>query len=247
MLFALYALNAELAKIPDMVSENLMGQIRLEWWRESIIGIGTGAERPHEVVRALSGLLAQTPVTGSDLLALVDARAADLDRVRPHDLAALEAYLKDTACALCCLGVTVLTGRNPAADAAAQAAGLAYGLVGVLRALVHHARAKRIMLPVQEAQWAGMAASDVLELRGSDALSALTRQIAEQAGRHLKTARDHRRHVPKAAVAALLPASLAGQYLGHLRKAGYNPFDARFGLARVSIPKLTVRALTGRY
>ena len=246
-LFALYALNAELAKIPDKVSENLMGQIRLEWWRESVEGIGSDEQRPHEVVQALSALLAQTDVGKPDLLALIGARAADLDRVQPRDLGALETYIKQTACTLCRLGITALTVRHPATDAAAEAAGLAYGLIGILRGLVHHARAKRLMLPKQEAEQAGLAVSDVLELRGSAALSDLTRQIADRAGRHLKTARDHRRYVPKAAVAALLPASLAGQYLGHLKKAGYNPFDARFGLARASIPGLTFRALTGRY
>ena len=246
-LFALYALNAEVAKIPDMVSENIMGQIRLEWWRESVEGIGTDQQRPHEVVQALGVLLAQTPVSKSDLFTLVEARAADLDRVQPCNLQALEHYLKRTASTLCRLGITALTARHPAADGAAEAAGLAYGLIGVLRSLVYHARAKRIMLPKQEAERVGLAASDVLELRGSEALCDLAKQIAEQAERHLKTARDHRKHVPKAAIAALLPASLAGQYLGHLKKAGYNPFNAEFGLARLSIPKLTIRALTGRY
>src|SRR5271157_5432659 len=35
-LFALYAFNYEIARVRESVTEPMIGQIRLEWWRESI-------------------------------------------------------------------------------------------------------------------------------------------------------------------------------------------------------------------
>ena len=35
-LFALYAFNLEVAKTAEVVSEPMLGQIRLQWWREAI-------------------------------------------------------------------------------------------------------------------------------------------------------------------------------------------------------------------
>ena len=35
-LMALYAFNAELARIPALVSEPALGEIRLQWWRDAV-------------------------------------------------------------------------------------------------------------------------------------------------------------------------------------------------------------------
>jgi phytoene synthase len=35
LLFALYAFNAEVARIAETVREPMLGAIRLEWWRET--------------------------------------------------------------------------------------------------------------------------------------------------------------------------------------------------------------------
>src|SRR3546814_19486271 len=53
-LFALYAFNYEVAKTAAVVSEPMIGQIRLQWWRESLAGIYAGRARQHEVVQPLA-------------------------------------------------------------------------------------------------------------------------------------------------------------------------------------------------
>ncbi len=35
-LFALYAFNHELARVAESVSEPMLGEIRLQWWREAL-------------------------------------------------------------------------------------------------------------------------------------------------------------------------------------------------------------------
>src|SRR5688572_31872194 len=58
-LFALYAFNHEIAKVRETVSEPMLGQIRLQWWREAIATIYEGKPRPHAVVDALAAAVAE--------------------------------------------------------------------------------------------------------------------------------------------------------------------------------------------
>ncbi len=49
-LYAVYAFNLEIARTREAVSEPMLGQIRLQWWREAIEEIYAGRVRRHEVV-----------------------------------------------------------------------------------------------------------------------------------------------------------------------------------------------------
>ena len=54
-LFALYAFNLEISKTREIVSETMLGAIRLQWWREAIEAIYTYADlRKPTVVEALA-------------------------------------------------------------------------------------------------------------------------------------------------------------------------------------------------
>src|SRR3546814_15149921 len=52
-LLALYAFNAEIARAREAVSQPMIGQIRLQWWREDWEGMEAGGVRAHPVVLAL--------------------------------------------------------------------------------------------------------------------------------------------------------------------------------------------------
>src|SRR5215831_3169513 len=57
-LFALYAFNYEIARVRETVSEPVLGQIRLQWWRESIAAAFDGNPvRHHIVVEALTAAI----------------------------------------------------------------------------------------------------------------------------------------------------------------------------------------------
>src|ERR1700761_2905568 len=93
LLLALYAFNAEVARVAETVREPMLGAIRLEWWRETAEGAARGAPRNHDVARGLVGLLAESAVTLADLEALIAARAFDSSAEYYADFAALENYL----------------------------------------------------------------------------------------------------------------------------------------------------------
>ena len=62
-LFALYAVNSEIARTREIVSEPMLGLIRLQWWREAIDSVYSDTPREHEVVKALHTLVQHTALS----------------------------------------------------------------------------------------------------------------------------------------------------------------------------------------
>ena len=91
-LFALYAFNLEVAKTAEVVSEPMLGQIRLQWWRECLDEIYGGTPRRHEVALPLNRAVLRHDLTRARFDDLIDAREGDLSAEPPEDLARLETY-----------------------------------------------------------------------------------------------------------------------------------------------------------
>ena len=128
---AVYALNDELARVGESVTNPLAGEIRLAWWRERLEAVAAGAEPPAQpVLLALAPVLPDLP---ADLLdALTEARHADLEPTPFADDAALARYLDGTAGAVMGLAARALDPEAPLR--AVVEAGRAWGLAGLGRA-----------------------------------------------------------------------------------------------------------------
>ncbi|MCC7048508.1 MAG: squalene/phytoene synthase family protein [Alphaproteobacteria bacterium] len=224
-LFALYTFNLEIARTREQVSERMLGQIRLQWWREAIEGIYTGAPRRHVVVTALAAAATRRGIDRAGLERIVDAREADLDDGPPVDLAALEAYAGATAGELAVLASDLL-GAGEAAREPARLVGTAWALAGLLRAVGFHARNKRTYLPGALLATHGARLGDLYELRPSAGLSAAGRDVADRARQLLRAARSRRGGVPRAALPVLLQARLADACLARLRRRGFDVLAA---------------------
>ena len=99
VLFPLYAFNLEVARAPWVVSEPMIGEMRLQWWRDALAEIAAGEPvRRHEVATPLGEVL--TPALAEGLDALVAARRWDLYREPFADEAALLGYLDATGATL---------------------------------------------------------------------------------------------------------------------------------------------------
>ncbi len=123
-LFTLLAFNHEIAKIRSIVSEPIMGQMRLQWWREAIEAAQQGKPPlAHEVAQPLMQLVVQEPALATQLFALLEARERDLDDAPFASLDEVEEY----ACATTAPLLAALGGEG--ADTATG-----YALVGLLRA-----------------------------------------------------------------------------------------------------------------
>jgi NADH dehydrogenase [ubiquinone] 1 alpha subcomplex assembly factor 6 len=249
-LLALYAFNYEVAKTREVVSEPMLGRIRLQWWRDALAAAYSGASlRRHEVVEPLGLAIRAHGLSQAHFDALLAAREDDLADEAPASLAALEAYAEASAGRLVLLALEVLGERGAVAAAAGRDAGIAYGLSGLLRAVPFHARAKRLYLPRDLVAGAGLdVARELFELKPSPALRQVVQEVAKRAGAHLAAARARRAEMPRTALPALLPAVLAAADLARLERAGYNPFAP--AVARPD-PwrgwRLALASLSGRY
>lgn len=210
-LFALYAFNAEVARVAESVREPMLGAIRLEWWRETAEGASRASPRNHDVARGLVALFAAGRVALADLEALIAARAFDSSADHFADFAALENYLDATSGAVMRLAARILDGRP---DVTRHAA-LAYGLTGLVRSLPFHNGRHKLYLPLDLLSALHLAPEEFFHLeKGDPRLAAATRQAALKARDHFLAARAAPR--PGAALAAILPAALVPVYLRKL-------------------------------
>jgi phytoene synthase len=132
---ALYAFDHVLARVPAMVSEPLMGEIRLTWWREALDEIYAGGPvRSHPVALALAQAVRRRGLDRAPLDDLIEARLGDLDGQPFTAEAEALAYADMTAGAL--VEASVVTLGGAAGFAPARQAGCAYGL-----SLLAHRRA----------------------------------------------------------------------------------------------------------
>lgn len=221
-LFALYAFNLELARVAEVVSEPMIGEIRLQWWREALDGIFHGHPRRHDVTEALAAAIHETPISQEALVAVIDARSADLEEAPFEHLDDLLDYLDASGGALVQLA-TVFLGA-PAPRPLALAAGRAYGLSGVLRAIGYHAAEGRVLLPKSLLRAEDIDAHDLIQHRATPGLHRVVAALADAAERALDELRAGRHEIPRAAVPAFLPAVLARSDLALLRRANFDPF-----------------------
>ena len=228
-LYALYAFNLEIARSAEVVSEAMIGQIRLQWWRDALEEIYNGTPRQHQVVEPLAEAIGLHGLTRAHFARLIDGREFDLDPAPPESLSALEDYAEATGASLVWLALEVL-GANDGVEMgetihqAGRSVGLAWALTGLLRAVPFHARQKRLYLPADLSAEAGLERGELFELRCTPALTQVVGEIAGRAESHLSQARILRQHVPSVARPALLLATLAEGYLRNLSRAAFDPF-----------------------
>jgi NADH dehydrogenase [ubiquinone] 1 alpha subcomplex assembly factor 6 len=239
-LWALHAFNIELSRVREQVSEAMLGEIRLAWWREAVEGIYAGQPRKHPVVAAMVGL--QDDVPRPLLESMIDGRMTDVYDGALADFAALMLYARQTAGAHNAAAAHVLGVPEAAAVAVAENVGTAWGLTGILRAVQFHALHQQVYLPDEDLQALGLTREALVQQPVSDAIIPLVRRIARTASELLGAPA---RTVPPA---CLLLGTLARDYMQQLARAGYDVAKADFqqgDLRRQA--KLAWASLTGRY
>jgi phytoene/squalene synthetase len=241
-LFALYAFNHEIAKIAEMVRTPIAGQIRLQWWRDAIAEIFSGAAGGTEVLQALAAAIRRHELGKEPFDRILDARERDLEEAPFPDIGSMELYADETSGVLMRLAADVL-GAGDVLDGAAHEAGQAYAITGLLRALPFHASRSRIVMPADEMEKAGVPGAQISGGEMTPNLSLLIGRIAEVARIHYdRVAATDRRFLP-----AILPAALVPGFLRVLSRPGFNPFRDTTGIAGYRRQLIMLRAMARRH
>lgn len=244
-LFALYGFAAELARIPDQVSEPALGEIRLKWWGDALSGTAGGeGEGATPALRALSAAIAKHRLPQAPFEALIEARTADFYSDPPATVGDLEGRMGETESALFQMAAIVAgaSGRD-AADAAGHA-GVAYGIARRLATFASDRARGRTILPTEILHRAGMSAADLFASGPQGGLANAVAELAEVARRHLREARAREADLPKPVRTAFLPLAVVAPLLGRIESLGggineqeprLSDFESllRIGLARL--------------
>ncbi len=233
LLWGLYAFNHEISRVRDLVHEPAAGEIRLAWWSEAIEAIYAGAAVDHPVARTLAEACQARRLPKQAFVELIEARRLHRAADPMDSLGNLEAYLAETSSAVVHLAAMILDhGSNaPRAASAALPAGLAYGLVGILRALPFQRAKGMCFLPRDVLARHGLEPGHVLSGAQGQPMKDALCELRLLAIRRLAEARSLTNLVSPLALPAFLPLALVEAYAARL--SGRN-FDALTTVAEIS-------------
>lgn len=229
-LFALYTFNLEIARIRQQVKEPLLGEMRLQWWREGIAGVYAAQITPsHPVLQALGNVITAFDLPAQRFEAMLDARSADFSSQPPATLEALETYADAVSGGLMRLAAFVLARSGagqgpPIQDAAFFHAGAGCMLAGTLRSIAFHAARGQISLPADVMREEEVTSDMILAGKMRPEIGRLTERLGERAGMHIRRAREMLPRPARDILPVFLPVTLAEFYLKGLRQGRHDPF-----------------------
>ena len=224
-LFALYAFNAETARVRERAREPMPGEIRLQWWRDVLAGAGIGDAGAHPVAAALLDTVARFNLPLQPFADLLEARAFDLYDDPMGSIGELEGYAAKTSSAVMGLAARILNdGNDPGIGTLTRHAGIAHAIGSLLGVFAVHASRRQLYLPLDLLHRHGVRAEDAFAATATPELLAALADLRARARSHMADARKDLEVMPPAMAPALLPAALTGPMLDRMERRGYDPF-----------------------
>jgi NADH dehydrogenase [ubiquinone] 1 alpha subcomplex assembly factor 6 len=257
-LYVLLAFNLEIAKTREVVSEPLIGEMRLQWWRDVIDKIYTSGPEPvagHYVLEHLPGLVHKLGLSRHWFDALVDARQTDLDNEPFADLHALIDYADATSASLNMLMLEALCGGDALAEdqwdevcEASRGIGIAWALTGLMRVIPHWAGQGRSPLPIGLLEECGLTTEQAYAPGEDFGAGTAVERLCRIAREKVAAARQRRRTASRRFRSVLLPAALIDSHILELEKTAFNPYLIKpvYGRFGQQI-RLGIKAATGGY
>ncbi|NWJ26222.1 phytoene/squalene synthase family protein [Rhizobium sp. RM] len=240
-LAALYAFNAEIARIRDLVRDALPGEVRMQWWSDLLEGNPHGDSQSHPVAAALLDTIEKHRLPRQVLLNMIEARIFDLYDDVFEDRNALEGYAGETASALIQLSSLVLSPEDAAASAeAAGHAGVAQAMAGLLLLMPLHRRRGQVYIPADMLAAAGLNRESFLEGDDRQRIGIAIELFAVHGLDHLAKARAHK--ISPQVFPAFLPVAMAGPVISAARKAGAGLLDGGVQLSQLRRQWLLAKA-----
>jgi len=198
-------------RVREAAREPLPGEIRLQWWSEVLNGERAGEARANPVASALLDVIAAHKSAAPKLAALVDAHRFDLYDEPMASLADLEVYARQTSSALLAVAAEIVAGEE--VEEAAQPAGIASAIAGLLQSFPVHASRGQLYLPREVIERHGVEPNDIFAGQSSAGLRAALAELRAIGRRALASAHAAMTTVPRDALPAFLPVALVRAFL----------------------------------
>lgn len=223
---ALYAFNAEVARIRDVIRDPMPGEVRLQWWRDLVNGTPYGGANASPVAAALTETIENYKLPRDTFDRYIEARTFDLYDDPMPDRTTFEGYAGETVSALMQLCAMVLApeAARGAADVSGHA-GVALAVAGAILLLPIHSRRGQVYLPGDILSATGLDRASFLSGRDAAARRNAVEAFADLGREHLGKARAALASVPPALFPAFLPAALAGPVFERIGRVGDDLFS----------------------
>jgi phytoene synthase len=223
--FAIYAFNLEIARVREIVSEPLLGEIRYQWWRDALGTPDAPDVAANPVAAALLDTVERFDLPRDQLLQLIDARVFDLYDDPMAGITAFEAYAASTTSNLFRL-IRQIADEDDIGGGlgVAEHGGIAYAITGLLRALPWHSARGQLYVPRELLENVGADRTDFTLGRATPEICTALGELRNLARNHLEVFDTRIAGLPEKSQAPYLPVSLCELYLKQMEKRRYNPF-----------------------
>ncbi|CAF3522790.1 unnamed protein product [Rotaria sp. Silwood1] len=151
---AIRALNVELASIRDHVSNTQIGQMRLQFWRETIDTIYSTTNTNmmkkinHPVAREINLVIKHNQLSKLWFHRLIKSREITLNDMPFQDIEQLENYVEQSITPTYYLLLELAKQRSLNADHIASHLGRSQGLINIVRGIPYNAHKRRCFIPL---------------------------------------------------------------------------------------------------
>ncbi|MBV2142896.1 phytoene/squalene synthase family protein [Falsochrobactrum sp. TDYN1] len=242
-LAALYAFNAEIARIRDLVHEPLPGEVRLQWWRDLINGEARGSADASPIAAALIAAIEKYDLPRIAFDNYCEARIFDLYDDPMPSRNDLEGYCGETASALVQLAGFILD--RDAAQSHTETighAGVAQAVTGLMRLLPVHRRRGQLYAPADMLQAVGVTRGAMLGNEDHSAHERVIRAMLALAREHFAIFEKAKKDLPKSLGPAFLPMALIPAYLKAIERLGDKAAERVADLSPIRKQWLILRA-----
>ena len=227
-LFTIYALYNELAAIPFRTQEANLGEIRLQWWRETLLASKLEVNLSNDpIMQGIYKLNGQPKFNRELMLSIIDERENDLSKRQPKTIEELEKYIKNTSGAITVIALDLMDVTDEHIRQVCQDIALAYGLIGVLRSTSFLLNYDRILVPKSLLDRYEVSNEIFKNGKQNQSLRLIGAAITGIGESLLLKARKTQQNIERGSMPCLLLASLTGLYIKQLKRLNYDVFDLR--------------------
>ena len=231
-LLSLYAFSLSLAEIRSLVSEHMLGEIRLQWWRDAFHNRQSQDIHAHPILAPLMRVIDDYHLSQDAFLAMIDAREFDLYDDPMPSMNDLEGYCGETTSLLFRLAVLILNkGQEIDCADSAGHAGVAYAVTHLMRSVPQMRRRGQLFIPLDLLQKHGLGRDEFMSGQWTPALAAVSADICAHIDEHLKTAQTHIHALPDHLRMAFLPLAFIPLYIRQIKAPQYNAFTSDIDLS----------------
>lgn len=223
-LLALFAFAGEVARVRDHISQPLPGEIRLQWWVDTLSGTEHGGVEGHPVAAELLSAVATFGLPVDDLVRMLEAHRFDLYDDPMPTMDALDSHLADTSGKLFELAARICAPQVSVPAELARHAGLAQGLVRIVSLLPVHAARRQLYLPQQLLELNAVGVEDIFAGTVTPHLRTVLAYLGREARTHLDTAVAELAAAPSAMRRAFLPLAQVRKTLQRMEQREFDPF-----------------------